>query len=128
MSPRALVVAVVALILLAAVYIGCEYGGRIYALPTAPTARHGFLLKDGLYTSFDPPGSVFTFDAAARTMFTRAGSFGHPRAKSSVVIRIDHRKNLSDRIVVPEFCGYRELHLRIRHSELAWQGASSAPA
>jgi uncharacterized membrane protein len=31
-----------------------------YALPSAPTQRHGFLLKDGVYSSFDPPGSLFT--------------------------------------------------------------------
>jgi len=31
-----------------------------FALPTAPTERHGFLFKDGVFTSFDPPGSVFT--------------------------------------------------------------------
>jgi uncharacterized membrane protein len=31
-----------------------------YALPTAPKARHGFLLRDGVYTSFDPEGSTFT--------------------------------------------------------------------
>jgi uncharacterized membrane protein len=32
----------------------------MYALPSAPTQRHGYLLKDGVYTSFDPPGSTFT--------------------------------------------------------------------
>jgi uncharacterized membrane protein len=32
----------------------------MYALPSAPTQRHGFLLKDGTFTSFDPPGSTFT--------------------------------------------------------------------
>lgn len=31
-----------------------------YALPSAPTQRHGFLLKDGIFSSFDPPGSTFT--------------------------------------------------------------------
>lgn len=31
-----------------------------YALPSAPTQRHGFLLKDGVFSSFDPPGSTFT--------------------------------------------------------------------
>ena len=31
-----------------------------YALPSAPTQRHGFLLKEGVFTSFDPPGSTFT--------------------------------------------------------------------
>ncbi|HEV2180973.1 MAG TPA: hypothetical protein VGR59_11680 [Gemmatimonadaceae bacterium] len=31
-----------------------------YTLPTAPAVRHGFLLKDGAFTSFDPPGSIFT--------------------------------------------------------------------
>jgi len=31
-----------------------------YALPTAPTQRHGFLLKDGVFSSFDPAGSTFT--------------------------------------------------------------------
>ncbi len=31
-----------------------------YALPTDPTARHGFVLRDGVFTSFDPPGSTFT--------------------------------------------------------------------
>ena len=32
----------------------------MYALPSAPAQRHGYLLKDGVYTSFDPPGSTFT--------------------------------------------------------------------
>jgi len=31
-----------------------------YSLPTAPAARHGFVLRDGVFTSFDPPGSTFT--------------------------------------------------------------------
>ena len=31
-----------------------------YALPSAPSQRHGFLLKDGVYSSFDPPASTFT--------------------------------------------------------------------
>src|SRR5262245_13156745 len=31
-----------------------------FALPTAPNQRHGFLLKGGAFTSFDPPGSTFT--------------------------------------------------------------------
>lgn len=31
-----------------------------YTVPTDPTARHGFVLKDGVFTSFDPPGSTFT--------------------------------------------------------------------
>ena len=31
-----------------------------YRLPSAPTQRHGFLLKDGIFSSFDPPGSTFT--------------------------------------------------------------------
>jgi hypothetical protein len=31
-----------------------------YILPSAPTQRHGFLLKDGVFSSFDPPGSIFT--------------------------------------------------------------------
>jgi uncharacterized membrane protein len=32
----------------------------MYALPSAPSQRHGYLLKDGVFTSFDPPGSNFT--------------------------------------------------------------------
>ena len=32
----------------------------MYVLPSAPTQRHGYLLKDGVYSSFDPPGSTFT--------------------------------------------------------------------
>ena len=31
-----------------------------YSLPVAPGVRHGFLLKDGVFSSFDPPGSTFT--------------------------------------------------------------------
>jgi uncharacterized membrane protein len=31
-----------------------------YALPTAPAQRHGFLLQDGIFTFFDPPGSTLT--------------------------------------------------------------------
>ena len=31
-----------------------------YALPTAPTQRHGFLLKDGTFFTLDPVGSTFT--------------------------------------------------------------------
>lgn len=31
-----------------------------YSLPVAPGVRHGFLLKDGTFSSFDPPGSTFT--------------------------------------------------------------------
>jgi uncharacterized membrane protein len=31
-----------------------------YILPSAPAQRHGFLLKDGVFSSFDPPGSIFT--------------------------------------------------------------------
>jgi uncharacterized membrane protein len=31
-----------------------------YTLPSAPAQRHGFLLKDGVFSSFDPPGSIFT--------------------------------------------------------------------
>jgi uncharacterized membrane protein len=31
-----------------------------YALPSDPAARHGFVLRDGVFTSFDPPGSTFT--------------------------------------------------------------------
>ena len=32
----------------------------MYALPSAPSQRHGYLLKDGVFSSFDPPGSTFT--------------------------------------------------------------------
>ena len=31
-----------------------------YTPPDAPTRRHGYLLRDGVFTSFDPPGSTFT--------------------------------------------------------------------
>jgi uncharacterized membrane protein len=31
-----------------------------YSLPTSPTIRHGFVLRDGEFVSFDPPGSTFT--------------------------------------------------------------------
>jgi uncharacterized membrane protein len=31
-----------------------------YTVPADPTARHGFVLRDGVFTSFDPPGSTFT--------------------------------------------------------------------
>lgn len=31
-----------------------------YSLPTSPAIRHGFVLRDGVFTSFDPPGSTFT--------------------------------------------------------------------
>ena len=31
-----------------------------YTLPTAPTIRHGFVLKDGAFATIDPPGSTFT--------------------------------------------------------------------
>jgi hypothetical protein len=31
-----------------------------YTLPAAPAVRHGFLLRDGEFTTFDPPGSIFT--------------------------------------------------------------------
>jgi uncharacterized membrane protein len=31
-----------------------------YSLPTSPAVRHGFVFRDGVFTSFDPPGSTFT--------------------------------------------------------------------
>ena len=31
-----------------------------YSLPTSPVVRHGFVFRDGVFTSFDPPGSTFT--------------------------------------------------------------------
>jgi uncharacterized membrane protein len=31
-----------------------------YTLPASSAIRHGFLLRDGVFTSFDPPGSTFT--------------------------------------------------------------------
>ncbi len=31
-----------------------------YTFPAAPTVRHGFQLKAGVFASFDPPGSTFT--------------------------------------------------------------------
>src|SRR5262249_46641385 len=44
----------------AASTVGGESAGQ-YALPAAPTGRHGFVLTvDGQLTTFDPPGSVFT--------------------------------------------------------------------